>query len=255
MKKNFMLSRTIIFSLVLLLSCSKESLQKNEDNPNPPVKETITKIKNDQSYQARGSNVSNVISDPNFISYMEIIKEISTINDYVSHDLENDQLQIILERFKNVTTAEEGLKIYADIGIQNSNEIFELFNKLTPLAVKVIRENPAFANLENEANKELFIDCVMAYNEDNPIRHFLYSRDVCSDAYAGGMSDCDDNFTIACAVTTITAAGVLVGSGGGAALASGGIVFSGIGGAYAALYVCQRGVVRAWKLCREEHPI
>lgn len=221
------------------MSCEKTELE-NYNNPNIQKKYYVYEL-------------GIVVKDPEFISYMNVMNEITTINQNENHKLNDTQLQKISMQLKKITCLQEGINLYNTFGIQNTSKLFELFSKLTPIAVRLLRTNKAFANLNKAQASYLFIECIKEYRNsvvNNNVSNNFALPDRCSINYANGMSGCDANFAIATAASVLAGALLTFGILGLGVVGGGVAVSGGIAAAYASLYVCQGGVVDAWKDCR-----
>lgn len=226
-------SKFILFSLILIISCSKkDNLQTTEP----------------EKFFTEESN--EITSDDDFIAFMEIDTEIrnNVLNDTVYH---LDSVLSFLQQVSNNNLSDNQVQeLILTSGFDNPNNLITLCQTKLDLARKLLIKFPYLENYIKDDNGAMFSDLVNNYyTQSNTLPN---TEDECSDNYASGMRGCALTFALEAGITSIGAAAA---TWVGTPIAGGKAFFGGMSIAMAHYYVCKVGVVDAWRVCRQHHPI
>jgi hypothetical protein len=249
MRKLFFYSQYIAISAFLFIGCSKNSVSDKEKRVDFTTSDTYATEVNNQSARS----ISSILIDENFIKIAETLSKVAVINDASASVLSRPALNGLLQELKIASRAEEAQAIFEKYRVPNSTELFSNFNKLPGLVTDLVSKNEAFNNVSKEEAIELLQGSMQAFFNEHPITYReLLNGDQCSQAYAVGMTGCNNAFVIEIGVIF---GGVIIGwwSGAGILYISGGLSVS-VAAAWAHLHSCQQGVVAAFRICREANP-
>jgi hypothetical protein len=245
----FFYSRFISISAFIFIGCSKNNVSDKEKRVDFTKSDTYAIEVNNQSARS----ISTILTDENFIKIAETLRKVAVINDANTYVLSEPALNGLLQELKTASRAEEAQALFEKYGVPNSTELFSNFNKLPGLVTDLVSKNEAFNNVSKEEATALLQGSMQAYFNEHPITYReLLNGDQCSQAYAVGMTGCNNAFVIEIGVIF---GGVIIGwwSGAGILYISGGLSVS-VAAAWAHLHSCQQGVVAAFRICREANP-
>jgi hypothetical protein len=245
----FFYSRFISISAFIFIGCSKNNVSDKEKRVDFTKSDTYAIEVNNQSARS----ISTILTDENFIKIAETLRKVAVINDANTYVLSEPALNGLLQELKTASRAEEAQALFEKYGVPNSTELFSNFNKLPGLVTDLVSKNEAFNNVSKEEATALLQGSMQAYFNEHPITYReLLNGDQCSQAYAVGMTGCNNAFVIEIGVIF---GGVIIGwwSGAGILYISGGLSVS-VAAAWAHLHSCQQGVVADFRICREANP-
>lgn len=146
---------------------------------------------------------------------------------------------------KSILTESELTELLNNIGYINSpiiaKKTFEFQNNI----LKVFNKFPVLLKIQKQ---KIGVILINAYKKDRITNKTIQRMDMCSDAYADGMEDCDDDFGYGMLM-------VVGGSAFGGPVAWAGGITIGGGLLYLQYNNCRGKVVTRWKRCRSQNPI
>ncbi len=230
------ISKNLIFTFLListanfiLYGCKKDSSPKELSNL-----EIIDKYK------------IMLYKDIDFINNFKLDRMIIKVNS--NNNITTKQRNILLELINNSKNISEIKQLFETAGVQNTDELFKLFELKTTSLLNIKRKFPDLKFLSNDELKELhaYSYTNLVFEINNMAVHKPGCSTNCCDTYVGSMQDCDTDFAIG---TGISLVGGAIATVIGTPIVGSLTVTSGIGTAYLYYERCSSSAVNAYRQC------
>lgn len=226
----------VIVTCFLLYACSKADLSRK---PN----EDFSKF--DRAQLVEMVSKENILIDLIKID-QSILSSLFNETDKPAGDID----AILIMQPTSVNKKVDIENAFRNANFKNHKILADLYERKILLA-QALLDKYSFINKMDKNERFIFMSKVIKKHISSKVNP-ITTNDECSDAYALGMSQCEEDAAVAAAWAAGEAA---FASLAGSPLAGGGILLLHGTKAYVDYKRCRIGVVRAWEVCRKNHPI